>query len=202
MIGASFGCDQTFDNLLVGVVAEGNLFLPETRSELSGADPWSNVLTIQNTYNADLALRFGRIFDNTLIFGKIGVGVAAFKYSSVYQIYSVNGFTNVSGVNIPNWIAHLWQADPSYRTLIAPVLGVGMEHKLDEHWSLTAGLDVLYFRNQAANMTVTQSAGHDYMHLNTNGTAPGLANYTVGDPYHYSASVLQTNISIGVNRRF
>lgn len=199
LLGGTIGCDANFGSLLVGVVAQGTLTIQETRSGLGGADPWSDVVTIQNPYNVDLSLRMGQIFDTTLVFGKIGLGLAPFTYDNVYQAAAVRYYADTvsnKGGYLPTWMIHLNASEASSHLRFAPVVGFGIEHMLDTHWSITSEVDVMYFPTQSYDMTITKSS------VGIPNATATQTNYNVGDPWHYSAQTYLTNFKIGLNRRF
>ena len=204
MIGGTLGCDISFGNWLIGGLIDANMNLSQTKTMLGGADPYSDLVTAKNMFNSDLAIRFGYTFDTTLIFAKIGVGMSEFRYADIFQAssvrYSVDQCTSASPPvcsYLPNWLFHLSGEDASSHLHFAPLLGIGAEHMLSDHWSLSGGIDVMYFSNTADKLQVLSSS------FRTPGaTSETLTNYLTGSTYGYSASSVLTNLKIGVNYRF
>jgi outer membrane immunogenic protein len=126
--GAQAGCNYQIQNFVLGV--EGEVW----GSGLTGSTSFSDgegTETLKSSSDAagDVAARFGYAFDHALLFGKVGVAWAHYKFSDTHTpdfegtIATATGAADYSGL----------------------LLGVGVEYAFDAHWSVKGEFDYINY---------------------------------------------------------
>jgi len=126
--GAQAGCNYQVQNFVLGV--EGEIW----GSGLTGSTSFSDgegteTLKSSSDVAGDLAARFGYAIDHALVFGKIGVAWAHYKFSDTH-VPDFEGITETA------------TGAATYNGLL---LGVGVEYALDAHWSLKGEYDYINY---------------------------------------------------------
>jgi outer membrane immunogenic protein len=129
--GAQAGCNYQVQSFVLGV--EGEIW----GSGLTGSTNFSDgegTETLKTTSNfaGDLAARFGYAIDRALIFGKVGVASADYRYTDVY--------TDTEGVTIFDAQGHA--------THTGLLLGLGLEYAIDAHWSFKGEYDYINYASK------------------------------------------------------
>ncbi len=138
--GGQIGCNYQMQNFVIG--AEGELWgssLSGSKSLLLGGEGFS--FKTRSDVAGDIAARLGYAFDRTLLFGKIGVAWADYKFTETYPI----GDSPDSGSGV-------------YTGLL---LGLGVEYALDMHWSIKGEYD--FIDDGSKNIAMYDNVGgYDY----------------------------------------
>jgi len=133
--GGQVGCNYQMGQFVVG--GEGDLWGSSSRgtAPLSrpiiiniGAGPVQApaialIAKVKNNFAGALSVRGGFSIDHTLLFAKVGVGFADYKYTVTDGINFATGSSNRVGL----------------------LLGVGVEQAIDAHWSVKLEYDNLQF---------------------------------------------------------
>ena len=133
--GGQAGCNYQMGQFVVG--GEGELWGSSSRgtAPLSpiiisiGAGPvkasaMAPIAKVKNNFAGALSVRGGFAIDHTLLFAKVGVGFADYKYTVTGNGNFATGSSNRAGL----------------------LLGVGVEQAIDAHWSVKLEYDNLQFR--------------------------------------------------------
>ena len=125
--GAQAGCNYQVQNFVLG--AEGEIWgsgLTESTT-LVGA-PFSETLTSKSDFAGDLAARLGYAIDRALVFGKVGVAWANYRYADTVDFEGAT-FLSAEGRS----------------THTGLLLGLGLEYAIDAHWSLKGEYDYVNY---------------------------------------------------------
>ena len=136
VVGGQLGCNKVFaNNWLVGI--EGELFWSGIKGQSTApedrADPGAfSRFESRNNWDADLALRLGQVFNQTLLYVKGGVAVGNFRYTETHDDFPTTHQCpggGVCSVSVTDTRAGL-------------LLGLGVEHVLpvimNTHWTVKA----------------------------------------------------------------
>ena len=125
--GAQAGCNYQMQNFVLG--AEGEVWGSGMTGDTSFNDfEGTTKLKTQSDLGADVAARVGYAVDRVLLYGKVGVAWADYRFTDTYDF---EGFTE------------------SDRTSEAGVLlGLGAEFAIDAHWSVKAEYDYIDFASR------------------------------------------------------
>ena len=134
--GGQAGCNYQMGQFVVG--GEGELWGSSSRGTAplsrpviitDGAGPVQApaialIAKVKNNFAGALSVRGGFAIDHTLLFAKVGVGFADYKYTVTGGGNFATGSSNRAGL----------------------LLGVGVEQAIDAHWSVKLEYDNLQFR--------------------------------------------------------
>ncbi len=140
--GAQAGCNYQMQNFVLGV--EGEVW----GSGLTGSTSFSDfegteALKTSSDVAGDLAARFGYALDHALVFGKIGVAWAHYKFSDTYSFT----FDTEGGPVTEK------ESAAGAATYTGLLLGVGVEYALDAHWSIKGEYDYINYGSKNVAMT-------------------------------------------------
>lgn len=122
--GAQAGCNYQMQNFVLG--AEGEIWGSGLTGDASFADfEGTTRLKTRSDFGSDLAVRAGYAVDRALLYGKIGVAWADYRFTDSYDF---EGFTE-TGAN----------------TEAGLLLGFGVEYAFDPHWSVKGEFDYVNF---------------------------------------------------------
>jgi outer membrane immunogenic protein len=126
--GGQVGCNyQMNSNFVVG--AEGEIWGSGLSGSWGVAGPGGGEVETRSNFAGDLAVRGGYAIDRTLIFGKVGVVMADYRYETI----APGGPTATASA-----------------THTGLLLGLGVEYALDAHWSVKGEYDCLGYPTKAA----------------------------------------------------
>ncbi len=133
--GAQAGCNYQAQSFVLGV--EGEVWGSGLTGSTSFAD-YEGTETLKTTsdFGGDVAARFGYAIDRALIFGKIGVASADYRFTDTFA--DIEGFTEAAS------------GRAAYTGLL---LGVGVEYALDAHWSVKGEYDYINYGSKNVAMT-------------------------------------------------
>lgn len=141
--GGQIGCNYQMNQFVVGV--EGELWGSTlSGSTLIGGEGFHTSSRIAG----DVAIRGGYAIDHTLLFAKVGVAMAKYKYRT----------DNIGGSNITSF---------GRATHTGLLLGLGAEYAIDAHWSLKAEYDFITYGRKNASMLVGTSVDNTASIKNT-----------------------------------
>ena len=150
--GGQAGCNYQMGQFVIG--GEGDLWASSSRGSapvtqatiiITGPGPAAPVRAIarsltgkaKNNFAGALSVRGGFAIDHTLLFAKVGVAFADYKYTITDGFNFVNGSSNRAGL----------------------LLGVGVEQAIDAHWSVKLEYDNLQFGKHNTAFTGSTSKG-------------------------------------------
>jgi outer membrane immunogenic protein len=151
ILGGQAGCNYQMQNFVIG--AEGELWWSSLTGskKLLGGEGGPYGFKTRSDFAGDIAARFGYAWDRTLLFGKVGVAWADYKFTETYE--SGGGF---------------YSPDTGSATYTGLLLGVGIEYAIDAHWSIKGEYD--YINYGGKNIAMFDSHGtYDY--------TPKISNY-------------------------
>ena len=128
--GGQIGCNYQMNQFVVGV--EGELW----GSSLSGSTMIGGEgFHTSSRVAGDIAIRGGYAIDHTLLFAKVGVAMAKYKYRT----------DNINGGNVSSF---------GRATHTGLLLGLGAEYAIDMHWSVKAEYDFITYGRKNSNFFV------------------------------------------------
>lgn len=130
--GGQIGCNYQIQNFVLG--AEGEVWGSGLTGDTAVADfeGTTSRLKTHSDIGSDLSLRGGYAIDRLLVYGKLGVAWADYRFSDTNDF---EGFTETG-------------ADSEAGLLI----GLGAEYAIDAHWSVEAEFDYVNFGRQNVAM--------------------------------------------------
>ncbi len=151
LAGGQLGCDYQTGMLVLGIQGEG--FWSGMQSTYSDNDPsdsnYFETAPAKNTWDADIAARFGLGFDRALLYGKVGAVVGHFNFS-VQQGSNFGTDTGTASSTLPGLL-----------------LGLGLEYALTTNWAVLFEYDylgfpakVLYVNNISSGVSEPYSASY------------------------------------------
>lgn len=131
--GGQIGCNYEVNNFVVGAEGElwGSGLAGSTSRTIDGEGVYTDTYKTRSDFAGDIAVRAGYAIDRTLIFGKVGVAMADYKYTIDY---SATG-----------------ERDTANATHTGLLLGLGLEYALDAHWSVKGEYDYIDYGSKSAN---------------------------------------------------
>ncbi len=145
--GGQIGCNYQTQNFVIGAEAElWGSTLSGSTSPVLGGEGFS--FKTRSDVAGDIAARLGYAFDRTLLFGKIGVAWADYKFTETYPGYG--------------------SPDTGSGVYTGLLLGLGAEYALDMHWSIKGEYDFIDYGSKNIAM-YTVYGDYDY--------TPKIANY-------------------------
>jgi outer membrane immunogenic protein len=130
LAGGQIGCNYQIDHIVIGVEAEGWWSGLKTSTDVAPNVP-NNVFTdetVKNRWDFDVALRAGFAWDRALLYGKAGMALGRFNWSSV-ELTGNTVFTETASAR-----------------LYGLLLGVGGEYAFSPNWSAKLEYDFIdYF---------------------------------------------------------
>jgi outer membrane immunogenic protein len=136
--GGEAGCNYQTGQLVVGIEGEGfgSSMKATSNRNFSPAGILDNVTaTARNTWDYNIAARFGLAVDRALIYGKAGLVVGDFKYNA--SGISTGGIETETGSN----------------HMTGLLIGVGLEYGITANWSAKFEYDYLGFQDKSTLMT-------------------------------------------------
>jgi outer membrane immunogenic protein len=132
LAGGQLGCNYQMGMLVLGIEGEGFWSgMKDTGSYTyfdSPTDYGSGATTVKNTWDADIAARFGLAIDRALIYGKAGVAWGAFNFASNNQYCCTSTYTYNAA-----------------STLTGLIIGIGLEYGITANWTAKFEYDYLDF---------------------------------------------------------
>jgi outer membrane immunogenic protein len=132
--GVQAGCNVQTGQFVIGAGGEiwaSGLAGSSANSDFEGAD-----YDVRSDAAGEAALRAGYAFDRTLVFGKIGVVVARYRYE--FSTYVSNP---------PGW------TDAFDASRVGLALGLGAEYALDAHWSVKVECDHIVYAGKTTELS-------------------------------------------------
>ncbi len=207
-LGGTFGCDVQLGAYVVGVALNGNYTPTKSTSYLGYSDPYSSIIRMTPDLSGIAALRLGRVFGDTFVYGKAGLGFGYFDYKTDYSAYTLRygqcpatNFCSNSGntVSYPDQVISLSASDAK-KLQTGLALGLGAEHLLGDGWSLVGETNTIFFPTSTNNFTVDKETNFGTCNsCQTDGTG---WHASPGDKWAYTMKAFTTTATIGVNKRF
>jgi outer membrane immunogenic protein len=136
--GGEAGCNYQTGQLVVGIEAEGfwsSMKATSNRNFSPAGALDDSTATARNTWDYNIAARFGFAVDRALIYGKAGLVVGNFKY-------------NASGITTGGT-----ETETGSNQLPGLLIGVGLEYGITANWSAKFEYDYLGFQDKSTLMT-------------------------------------------------
>jgi len=129
--GAQAGCNYQVQSFVLGV--EGEVWGSGLTGSTSFADfEGTEALKTTSDFAGDVAARLGYAIDRALIFGKVGVASADYRFTDTYiDSEGWSGAANFTGL----------------------LLGLGLEYAIDAHWSVKGEYDYIDYGDKNVAMT-------------------------------------------------
>ncbi|MDB5650667.1 MAG: porin family protein [Hyphomicrobiales bacterium] len=219
VVGGQVGCNADIGGgLLAGIELDGSLTSIDQKNCQTQTDPVSYCLKFKRSSEASITGRFGMTFGNgncadcgpsTFVYARLGFGFNKLDIdanvnanSYVSQVITSSVFTFPAGTYRPIWAMNYDLA--AQTSAIAPIFGIGVEHALDQNWTVRADLTTKISLEKSGNLSVTK--------INQVTGTPGaplpqdLSAVTRGvasnDVIPYKIKELGTKFTMGVNRYF
>ncbi len=150
LVGGQVGCNYQMGMLVLGIEGEGFWSGMKGTYSQSEAIPvttaYSETFTATNTWDADIAARFGLAIDRALIYGKAGVVWGGFNFVGNYQSCCALAYTYNGGTN----------------TLTGLLIGLGLEYGITANWTAKFEYDYLGFPAKSINIGAPFAVAETY----------------------------------------
>ena len=212
--GGQIGCNFEFaDSLVIGFELEGLYGDKDQRNCQTQTDPVSYCLDFKKKYEGFLTGRIGYAFggsDNlglggTLVYSRFGVGYTQtdlkMNVNSISYISVIDSFWGTD-VSRPAWAQNF---DLSGRkSFVSPVLGVGVEHAVDQNWTIRADFSAMFSGRSSLSPTVDKFT---FVNGNPGDQLPAdlsqvKRNVKLGDVIPMKIREAETRFTLGLNRLF
>ena len=138
LAGGQLGCNYQMGWLVAGIEGEG--YWSSLRNSFSQSSSPINfeTWTTRNSYNADVAARFGLAFDRAFFYGKGGVVFGRFDFANTgaETVVPVGPFASSGSATLPGLL-----------------LGLGLEYGLTPRWTAKMEYDFLGFSASTTGFT-------------------------------------------------
>jgi outer membrane immunogenic protein len=135
IVGGQVGCNYQIDHLVIGVEGEGAWSgVESTANTAFVGGVGSTGVTFKNTWDADVAVRFGLAYDRFFIYEKLGASWGDHQFS--VSTPGAGGFTLNGTSTLPGL---LW--------------GLGMEYGLTAQWTAKVETDFIHYAATGMNLS-------------------------------------------------
>ncbi|MDB5594598.1 MAG: hypothetical protein JWM36_1559 [Hyphomicrobiales bacterium] len=210
VFGGQGGCNLDLGaGFLAGFEFEGTYSSLDQRGCQSQTDPEAFCLRFRKRAGLAATGRFGQTFGGTtFVYGRLGFGLS--KTGIQANVNSMSYTSRALGISTrfpTQTYAPVWAQNydlTAEKTAVAPVLGIGVEHALNNNWTIRADLTTAITLETAGNLTVNKIT-----HVNGNPGDPlpsdwsaVTRNVNINDVIPYKNKQLDTKFTMGANRYF